>query len=212
MRPPWYPDWRGETVVVVGSGPTAATVPLCLARGKARFIAVNNSWRLAPWADILYAADFKWWELNDGCPEFGGLKVSIDRRAGEHPDWGILKLQGHRADNRIDFGEKGHINGRNSGHNAVNLAVQLGADIILLVGFDMLIDYGVHWDGLHPEGMKNPTPEHISSWRRALDGVSDSLMDRGIKVVNCSLVSALKKYPKMTFCEALEVSCRAPAY
>ena len=77
-RPEWFPCWRGETAVIVAGGPSAAGVPLEVARGQAKFIVINDSWRLAPWADALYASDFAWWGVNHGAPAFRGLKISQD--------------------------------------------------------------------------------------------------------------------------------------
>jgi hypothetical protein len=76
-RPDWYPDWSGETVVIVAGGPSAADIPLDKARGNAKFITVNDSWKLAPWADALFAG-FSWWAVNHGVPAFQGLKISQD--------------------------------------------------------------------------------------------------------------------------------------
>lgn len=201
MRPKWYPDWRDEIIVIVASGPSASQTPLHLGRGRAKFIAVNSSWRLCPWADILFAGDYKWWEAQEGCPEFAGLKATIDRRASEQ--WGIHRLQGFRADSRIEFDDFGHIGGSNSGFNAVNLAAQLQPSRILLVGFDMTLDYGSHWHGTHPEGMKNPVPDTVGKWRRALDNAADVIAKRGIEVINCSPISMLKRYPKISFSESI---------
>ncbi len=209
MRPSWYPDWRGETVVIVASGPSAATMPLELARSKVRFVAVNESWRLAPWSEILYGADYKFWELSAGCPEFQGLRVSIDRRASEHPEWDVHRVQGHRSDNRM-LDDPGHIGGNNSGLNALNLAAQFEPCAILLVGFDMCLEHGLHWHPNHPEGMKNPLPGRVEAWRRAADGAAKALASRNIRVINCSPISTLKRYEKMSFGQALEATCPAP--
>lgn len=205
MRPKWYPDWRGETIVIVASGPSATHCHLEIARGRARFIAINSSWKLCPWADILFAADFKWWEQSEGCPEFAGLKVSIDRRASEQ--YGVLRLQGRRSDNRVEFDDFGHIGGSHSGLNALNLAAQLSPLRILLVGYDLTLEFGTHWHGPHPLGLKNPDANRIGHWRRSIDAAAGEFVKRRIEVINCSPVSALRRYPKMGFEEAL---CRAP--
>jgi hypothetical protein len=209
MRPSWYPDWRGETVVIVASGPSALTVSLDRARGKARFIAVNESWRLAPWSEILYGADYKFWEMNNGCPEFQGLRVSIDRRASEQPEWLVHRVQGHRSDNRM-LDDPGHIGGNNSGLNALNLAAQFGPRAILLVGFDVRLEYGLHWHPNHPAPMKNPLPGKVESWRRAVDNAAPTFAAQGITVLNCSPISTLKRYERMEFERALEATCRVP--
>lgn len=202
MRPKWFPDWSHRIAIVVASGPSASGVPLEAGRGRAKFIAVNDSWKICPWADILYAGDYKWWEMNEGCPEFRNIKVSIDRRACETQEWGITRLRGYRADNRISF-DLGIVGGSNSGLNALNLAAQLSPARILMVGFDMTIQAGVHWHGPHSDELKNPTEGLTEKWRRAVDGAAEPLAKRGIEVINCSPISTLRRYRKMNFIEAL---------
>ncbi len=202
--PEWFPDWRGETCVVVASGPSAKDVPVDLARGKARFIAVNNSWRLAPWADVLYACDFAWWKHADGCPEFAGLKLSIDRQSCRDQPWGVRKVECNKGDDRLNLRQWNTIGwGGNSGFGALNLAAQFGCRKIILVGFDMTIRFGSHWHGDHPERMNNPRSGNVERWRRAVDNAARQLDAVGILAINCSPISALQNYPKMTFEGAL---------
>lgn len=208
MRPKWFPDWTGQSIVLVASGPSAASVNLNEAKGRARIIAINESWKLCPWADILFAGDYKWWEANEGCLTFPGMKVSIDRRACETQQWGINRLRGNRADNRIII-DLGVVGGCHSGFSALNLAVQLFPSRILLVGYDMTVEAGVHWHGPHRDGLKNPDASRVEKWRRGVDGAAGFIRERGIEVINCSPLSALRRYPKMAFSEALEMSCRA---
>jgi hypothetical protein len=59
--------------------------------------------------------------------------------------------------------------------------------------------------------MKNPLPRIVETWRRATDAAAPVLASRGIRVINCSPISTLKRYVKMEFIEALEAVCRAPA-
>jgi hypothetical protein len=201
--PDWFPDWTGQTGVIVASGPSAKDVPLELARGVARFITINSSWQLAPWADVLYGCDFAWWRSVGGCPEFLGLKISQDRRAINEA-WGIKKIDLKRGDNTIEFERPGIVGwGSNSGFHSLNLAIQFGCSKILLVGYDMRLDGGLHWHGSHPKGMNNPNITNIAIMRSAVDGVAKSIAERGIRVINCSPVSALENYPKMEFAEAL---------
>lgn len=96
--------------------------------------------------------------------------------------------------------------GGNSGFHAVNLAAQFGAAAILLVGFDMRLDHGIHWHGKHGNGLNNPMTKNVERWRRAVDGCKPVLDALGIKSFNCSPISALTAYPKMSFDEALS-SC-----
>lgn len=202
--PQWWQDWSGETCVIVASGPTARDVPIEKARGLAHFIAINESWRLAPWAEILLGCDASFWDAKNGVPEYSGIKLCLER-GPTTKNWGINFLPSKRPDDRIVLNEEiGKVGwGGNSGFNAFNLAIQFGCRKVILVGYDMRIDYGVHWHGKHAEGMGNPTRGNAERWRRAMDAAAKPVRDHGVMAINCSPISALQNYPKMTFEEAL---------
>lgn len=208
MKPPdWFPDWAGETVVIVASGPSAKDQPLELARDKARFIVVNSSWQLAPWADMLYACDYRWWNAVNGCPEFTGLKVSIDTRAtdrGQHPEWNVLRVRCDKTHDNLELERPGMIGwGGNSGFGAINIAAQLGVAKIILVGFDMSLHAGLHWHGIHPPKLGNPRELQLPRWRRAIDRAAEKLVEAKISVYNASPYSKLRAFPKLSFEAAL---------
>lgn len=202
-RPEWFPNWSGETVVIVASGPSAPSVPLELAKGKARFMSINTSWKLAPWSDVLFACDWAWWAHANGCPEFTGMKMTVDRKAAEKfRDVHLVNCR--KPDDRLVLEPIGTVGwGGNSGFHTLNIAVQAGARKVILVGMDMTLAKGVHWHGKHPGNMNNPKPGNVERWRRAVDGAARVIEPLGIRVINCSPISALQKYPKMTFEEAL---------
>lgn len=93
--------------------------------------------------------------------------------------------------------------GGNSGFQALNLAVQFGAKRIILVGFDMRLDLGVHWHGPHGKGLNNPRDILFASWRDALNGAAASLAGLGVEILNASPVSALTAYPIVDLREAI---------
>jgi hypothetical protein len=215
-RPDWYPDWRGKIVVIVASGPSAVDAPLDLAIGKARFVAINNSWRLCPWADCLVAVDYQWWEARKGCPQFKGpLKWSVDGRVKHFPDWHVKYLEADKPRDDMILDKQGIIGwGGNGGFCAINFVAQLEPMTILLVGFDMQPTVGpsgvkaLHWHAPHGVGLSNPTMPNIARWRRAIDNNAEALTRAGIRVVNCSLTSALKRYQKVPFEQALKEASR----
>lgn len=197
-----WPDWTGRTCVIVASGPSAPESPIDLARGKCRVIAINNSWQLAPWADILYACDWAWWNQNKGRNDFAGLRVSIDKRSCDK--WDIKYVQCNKGTDSMEFAVRGKVGwGGNSGFHALNLAVQFGCSRVLLVGYDMHVNNGAHWHGNHPSIMNNPRRGNVERWRRAVDGAAAKIAERGVEVVNCSANSALQNYKKMPLDEAL---------
>lgn len=194
-RPDWCPDFSGERVLIVASGPSAQTVPLEDAKGRARFVAINDSWKLCPWADVLYACDGAWWRKNEGLPEFAGIRVSQDITAHSRFP-GIHHVKCRRGIARIITDKTGEIgDGRTSLFQAINLVVRAGPPrIIGLVGADMRLDYGMHWHGPHEGGLNNPREAMINRWRDAIDGVAGQLSGLGVTVFNLSPISTLKAY------------------
>tara|TARA_R100001244_G_scaffold47793_2_gene42607 strand:- start:2216 stop:2557 length:342 start_codon:yes stop_codon:yes gene_type:complete len=105
-----------------------------------------------------------------------------------------------RGKDKILVGRAGVLGwGGNSGFHALNLAVQFGADRIVLVGYDMRVDRGTHWHGQHPQGMNNPSEKNVVRWRNAVDDAAPMLAGLGIEVLNASPISALTAYPKVSF-------------
>lgn len=201
MRPAWFPDWRGQTAVVVAAGPSAAAVPLSIARGKTKFLAIKSSVDLCPWADVLHAADFLWWDRHDGKKDFRGFRTTLNRRAAAA--WGLNFLRSGFGTGMI-FDDPGKVGwGGHSGYGAINLAAQLGAATIILVGFDMRIDQGVRWHAPHGEGSTDPDAATVKGWRIRLDAAAPSLAAHGVRVINTSAVSALTAYEMMSFHAAL---------
>lgn len=199
------PDWRGKTCIVIGSGPSAAGSAAELGKldRGIRILAVNDSWQLAA-ADVVYACDGAWWKARQGLAQFKGLRLTHDATACvQFP--GILQIAIARACDEILTGEPGLVgDSGNSGFQALNLAVQFGAVKIILIGFDMRLDLGLHWHGKHGRGLNNPSALNIAKWRRILDGQAPRLAALGVAVINCSAVSALEAFPKMSLAEALQ--------
>lgn len=109
-----------------------------------------------------------------------------------------------RNDDTLLFNRYGEIGwGGNGGFHALNLALQFGARRIILVGYDMRVDRGVHWHGEHPKGMNNPAAANVTRWRQVLDRQAGLLKRLGIEVLNASPVSALESYPKVDFAAAI---------
>ncbi|TJV20605.1 MAG: hypothetical protein E5Y04_31665 [Mesorhizobium sp.] len=157
---------------------------------------------MAPWADVLYAHDLAWWNAASGASQFAGLKITQDPVAASQ--WGLRRVALERGSDRLQLDRPGTIgSGGNSGFQALNLAVQFGARKVILVGYDMRIDLGIHWHGKHPRLMNNPSTKNVERWRRCLDNAAEMLAHLGIAVINCSPVSTLSRFPKMSLEEAL---------
>lgn len=102
---------------------------------------------------------------------------------------------------REPFGTIG--GGGNGGFQSVNLAVQLGAKKIILLGFDM---HGTHFHGDHSGGLRNPGEALFKTWRDCFDRAAPVLKSWGVDVINATPGSALECFQKMELCEALHGS------
>jgi hypothetical protein len=200
----WWQDWRGECAAIIGAGPSARREDVDQLRNRIHVIAVNESFRLAPWADAVYSCDLAWWQLHKGLKEFEGLKLTHDRVACR-TFTGLQHVNiEHVASDEILTERPSYVGaGGNSGFQAMNLAVQFGATGIVLVGIDCSLEHGPHWHGRHPYQMNNPAPSNVKRWKAAFEAAAPRLKALGIDVVNCSPKSALVSYPKLTIGEAL---------
>jgi len=203
MRPFWYPDWKGETCVIIASGPSAKEIDLSPIKGKARCIAINTSIELYRDADILYACDVAWWrQYKPLWQTFGGLKITQDKLAKDEFEINRVICERHHENLVLD--RPGFVGwGGNSGFHCLNLTIQFFCKRTILVGFDMNLNEGSHWHGDHPNGMHNPTKANVDRWRRTFDAAAPVVRRLGIEVINTSMKSALVNYPKMSLVEAL---------
>ncbi len=128
MRNPILPDWTGQTVVILAGGPSMnAEAAESLRQFKS--IAINFSFRLAPWADILLSldSDQAFW---DEAHIVKGIKLA----GGAHPFPDVHYI-GQRYET-IRLGPCHVIETRNSGLTALRIAVECGAAKIITLGYD----------------------------------------------------------------------------
>lgn len=185
--------WPGSTVVCLGTGPSLTAADVDAVHGKAKVIAINNAHVLAPWADVLYACDYKWWHWHKGAPTFRGMKFSIDERARGFPGVQILRNSGKDG---LEMDPTGLKTGSNSGFQAINLAVHFGAMKVLLLGYDM---QGQHFFGNHPDGSAPPFEICLRQFRTLVE----PLKKLGVHIINCTRTTQLDCFPMMAIEDAL---------
>lgn len=180
--------WPNSTIVCVAGGPSLRPEDVNYVHGKARVIAVNDAYRLAPWADVLYASDSAWWAAHQAAHVLPGLKYSVEWPNSPLPN-GVSALR-VTGDSGIETDPSAIRTGRNSGAAAINVAVHLGASRIVLLGYDMQPTGGrSHWFGDHPIQLQKRSP--YDRFRKMFDAQVDALQRLGVSVVNCSRQTAL---------------------
>lgn len=205
--------WDGFDVAILASGESLALQDFaqCAAvkawRERGRFravIVINTTWRAAPWADVLYACDFAYWNgrdrtdtpryVDEAKAGFAGQLWTQDVDAAKA--YGLRHIRSARGDGLAR--EVGLINqGANSGYQAIGLAYQAGAARVFLLGYDM---HGEHWHGRHPGLLHRSQafPVFLKNFDRMAADVAN-LPD--FSVVNCTPKSALRCFPRLTWQE-----------
>jgi hypothetical protein len=193
--------WPGETCAILASGPSMSRDVCERIRGRCRTIAVSNQGiptrdsitgvvhaALAPWADVLYSSDAKWWNAHRAeAMKFAGLKIG----GAQVPHWEGLHHLAFSPKAPFDERPTHLVTGANSGYQAVHLAAHFGASRILLFGFDMrVVGQRQHWFGNHPVPLN--TRCRFSGWIVNFARLAPALAKRGIELVNCTPGSALR--------------------
>ena len=91
--------------------------------------------------------------------------------------------------------------GQNSGYQAINLAVLLGAAKVVLLGYDMQIGSNgqSHWWGEHAWKTRPP----VDLFRPHFATLVEPLKRLGVEIVNCSRVTTLDYFRRASIQEAL---------
>ena len=188
------PLWPESLVVCLGTGPSLTRADVTRVQGQ-RVIAINNAYQLAPWADVLYACDAKWWRWHQGAREFLGRKYTLAPGIREYPEVEALRNTGTTG---LETDPSGLRTGHNSGFQTIGLAIHLGARRIVLLGYDM---QGDHYFGSHPDGTKPPFNRCLAAFAT----LAEPLAQLGVEVLNCSRTTALNCFPRVSLEEALRV-------
>ena len=124
--------------------------------------------------------DRKWWEVYQ--PDFRGLKLT--------------------SVNGCKYADKApSLVGKNSGIGALFLARHMGADRIIMLGYDCKAgtDGKRHWHGAHIGGL--PNAGSMPYWLGQFTQAATIL--QGIEVMNCTRDTALHVFPKRPLEEIL---------
>lgn len=200
------PRWPGQRCIVAATGPslTQEMADLCRAahaRGTHKVIAVNDAYRLMPFADVLYACDAKWWDVHKGCPDFAGEKWSShgvkplghgqpeNDKIATAKKYGLRLVAGKYAPGFSRDPALVHY-GYNSGFQASNWALHAMGwqGLSVLVGFDMHTRNGIHFFGHHPKPLDNSAK--FENWVPTFAVAAKDLPDT-VDIVNCTPGSAL---------------------
>lgn len=196
--------WDGATVVCIGAGPSLKAeqcdaVAAWRERTGGKAVVVNTSFRLAPWADVVYACDARWWakyreEVAAACS--GELWTQDAVAAGD----GVKLI---KSDTSKGLSKRVGViaQGNNGGYQAVGLAYAAGAARVVLLGYDMHDRGGSHWHGDHPPGLN--VASNFKRWIENFGELATDLTAAGVEVVNATPGTALRCFKKLSLEDAL---------
>lgn len=196
---------KGGTILCVASGPSLTREDVEYARDKVHAtIVINSSFRMAPWAHILYAADFNWWDSNMSDVRAANISAelwTVSLQAARK--FGLHFIQPEKGKPGLSRDASCIRTGMHSGYQVMNLAYHLGARRVLLLGYDMQRTGGKsHWHGDHKRPCHNNMDYKAALGhfpRLALD-----LRSEGVEIVNCTRETALKCFPRAPIQEVLQ--------
>lgn len=203
------PVFAGRTIAVLGAGPslTAADIERVRSAGWP-MVAVNNAHELAPDAAVHFFTDVRWhrwYGQSAAYRAFRGIRATLEnwRIAASDPD---LRALINHAREGLCFTPGRICNGGSSGYAAMNLALQLGAARLVLLGFDMrpAPDGRTHFFGDHPTATP---PEVYALMLSYFPTMLPELKARGIEVINATPGSALTAFQVRPLSELLDADC-----
>lgn len=181
----------GRTVAILASGPsmTPEIVEMVRKRTEVYSIVINETRRLMPDADMLFAGDPVYWTAYTDAASFVGRKVA------SRPD---------NLPRGVEFAPpRPPKEGGNSAMRACHLACDEGAAEILLFGVDLRLDAVTHWHGAHHHTLHNANAHtfrrSLSAWC-AFAGQSDPRPP----IFNCNPDSGLDCFPKVNPARAFQ--------
>lgn len=189
----WVGRWKGRLVVCIASGPSL-TPEDCEAVHATGLPAIvtNTTFRLCPWAEVLFGFDSAWWrEYKKEVDQTFKGKCLTSSLVGK--SIGVESL--YQQDSWVrSYG--------NSGTAAISLAVVGGASRVVLLGYDCQKTGGkAHWHQDHPKGLGNA--RSMPNWPRKFKQVASFAESKRVPVWNSSRETALTCFPRVPLEQAL---------
>ena len=156
-------------------------------------VVTNTTFRLAPWADVLFGFDARWWSTKD--PRTGLTYAQESQRdfRGRRMSRSALAIN---FDVEALHASSWFRGSGNSGSCAISLAVSAGARRVVLLGFDCTFaESGQrHWHGDHPAGLGNCLS--IARWPLQFSRIKRQADAARAEVINCSRRTALDMFTR----------------
>lgn len=204
------------TVVCIGTGPSLTLEQVEIARQKGfTLTGCNNVFMDVPDLKVLYACNYAWWDAYWGvvaghpCEKWTTNAEAADRFG---INWIAEKNEPGLSTNPFVI-----HHGHGSGFSLLNLVYLMGAERIILLGYDLKYapDYDGascqigsgprHYFGEYPLGLRHWPRVHVKAGvHTELCELYRSVAKQGVvDIINCSADSALECFPKADISEVI---------
>lgn len=185
----WQGRWAGKTAFVLASGPSLTEADVAAVRAYVGLhdcpvVVTNTTYRIAPWADLLFFYDRQWWRVHEAevLATFAGQMVTMSGIS--HPR--VLSMFGQRFDAY-----------KNSGGGAINFAIFAGAKRIVLLGLDgqYASDGRRHWHEQDPRlGNAASLPRFVTYF----PALAQEAKRQGVEVLNATRTTGITCFQRVT--------------
>jgi len=186
VKYPERPAWSGRTVVCIASGPSLTAEDVETVReSKHPVIVTNTTFRLTPWADVVFGMDMAWWKMygKEVAEVCAGRRMSTSHAARAYGAESLWQTPWFPQ-------------AMNSGAASVGLAMASGAAKIVLLGFDCQKTGGkTHHHGDHPKGLGNGAS--LKKWPKHFETLAKDAQKRDCIIVNATRETALRCFERV---------------
>jgi hypothetical protein len=193
---PWSipKEWPNERCFILCNGESVRTQRHLIPQLKGRIIAIKEAVRLRPNADVLFvAAETKGDIVPSLLPLFKGQYVIARNKVPKHYPSYVKRVS--RTKDHTHLCEKpDHVCGYDCGTSAINVAYHFGAAEIILLGMDMCGDRWCNGEFAHP--FPHIPFSHHRLHSSILPGIARDAKAKGLRIVNCSPISAVECFER----------------
>lgn len=183
-------EWAGERCFVLCSGESLGPQRETIAKLTGRFIAVKHGVLARPDADILFLSGERNVEIaQELLPLYKGPRVIVRGRGDIELPPPILRITRSKDHEHLsELRDPVHVGGLDAGTSAIHLAHLLGANPIVICGYDMR---GGHFTR-HP--LQFPPEEHFRRHMAPLKALAADARAKNVRIINASPISAVTAF------------------
>lgn len=191
---------KDNTVFIIGGGDSLKGFDYSKLDDKL-VIGINQACVYLPNLTAIYWADENWAAKNDNTLNRHNCKLRFTGKMNLRGDYATSSTKAPGGATLLSITGKlgldsdiNNVRGDNSGSHVINLCINAGAKKIVLLGFDMKVG---HWHNDYEFGYDDGI---YQTFLASINSIAAALPE-DVEIINCSLESNIKVFPKVPFDE-----------